>query len=235
MKDDDLHPHLHEEQLESIQLFRGKLLDLRRDRVRLPDGQECLREYVRHQGAVAVIAAARRWPTALRSPVPLSAEPRAFSNCRPARSIPAKTFWRPAGANCSKKPGYSASTWRHLGVMHPCVGYSDERIEIFLARGLQREGRTDAGQRRVPRCLSLPLAEAMAKPCAAARSPTRKRSPVCSGPRKRWRTAGDGRLAAAASVDIEEDVQAIAQSYPDSDDDLQRKIEFLAQAVAVDV
>jgi hypothetical protein len=30
-------------------------------------------------------------------------------------------------------------------------------------------------------------------------------------------------------------VQAIAQSYPDSDDDLQRKIEFLAQAVAVDV
>jgi putative two-component system response regulator len=38
-----------------------------------------------------------------------------------------------------------------------------------------------------------------------------------------------------AFVDIEEDMQAIAQSYPDSDDDLQRKIEFLAQAVAVDV
>jgi ADP-ribose pyrophosphatase len=32
------------------------LLDVRLDRVRLPDGEECQREYVRHQGAVAVIA-----------------------------------------------------------------------------------------------------------------------------------------------------------------------------------
>jgi ADP-ribose pyrophosphatase len=38
-----------------------------------------------------------------------------------------------------EETGYSAAQWRHLGVMHPCVGYSDERIEIFLARGLQRE------------------------------------------------------------------------------------------------
>ena len=29
-----------------------------------------------------------------------------------------------------------ASDWEYIGVMHPCIGYSDERIEIFAARGL---------------------------------------------------------------------------------------------------
>ena len=38
-----------------------------------------------------------------------------------------------------EETGHTAREWRHLGVMHPCVGYSDERIEIFLARGLHHE------------------------------------------------------------------------------------------------
>lgn len=37
-----------------------------------------------------------------------------------------------------------------------------------------------------------------------------------------------------AFVEIADEFQSIAQRYPDSDDDLQRKIDFLAQAVAVD-
>jgi len=28
-------------------------------------------------------------------------------------------------------------------VMHPCIGYSDERIEIFVARELQGEGQQE--------------------------------------------------------------------------------------------
>ena len=48
--------HLREVALESEQVFRGKLLDVRRDRVRLPDGHEGVREYLRHPGAVVIIA-----------------------------------------------------------------------------------------------------------------------------------------------------------------------------------
>ena len=32
--------------------------------------------------------------------------------------------------------GYTAKSWRHLTTLHPCIGYSDERIELFLAREL---------------------------------------------------------------------------------------------------
>ena len=28
-----------------------------------------------------------------------------------------------------EETGHSARDWRHLGVIHPCVGYSSERIE----------------------------------------------------------------------------------------------------------
>jgi ADP-ribose pyrophosphatase len=39
-----------------------------------------------------------------------------------------------------EETGYKAKSWRHLGTMHPCIGYSDERIEIFLAQGLAYVG-----------------------------------------------------------------------------------------------
>lgn len=35
-----------------------------------------------------------------------------------------------------EETGYSASRWDHLGAMHPCPGYSDEVIHLFLARDL---------------------------------------------------------------------------------------------------
>jgi ADP-ribose pyrophosphatase len=39
-----------------------------------------------------------------------------------------------------EETGYKARTWRHLGTMHPCIGYSDERIEMFWAQGLSYVG-----------------------------------------------------------------------------------------------
>jgi ADP-ribose pyrophosphatase len=36
-----------------------------------------------------------------------------------------------------EETGYSASEWRYLTALHPCIGYSDEIIHIYLARGLQ--------------------------------------------------------------------------------------------------
>lgn len=52
----DTYQHLDETPLDSTQVFKGKLLDVRRDRVSLPDGNEGIREYVVHPGAVVIIA-----------------------------------------------------------------------------------------------------------------------------------------------------------------------------------
>lgn len=47
--------HLKETQIQSEDLFSGKVVHLFRDIVRLPDGKEGIREYVRHIGAAAVL------------------------------------------------------------------------------------------------------------------------------------------------------------------------------------
>ena len=42
------------------QVYRGKLLDVRRDRARMPDGSFAVREYIVHPGAVLVVPVHRR-------------------------------------------------------------------------------------------------------------------------------------------------------------------------------
>src|SRR6185369_3233847 len=47
--------HLVERLLEGGQVYAGHFLDVRRDRVALPDGRTAHREYIRHPGAVMVV------------------------------------------------------------------------------------------------------------------------------------------------------------------------------------
>ena len=130
--------HLHEEELESTQLYRGRLLDVRLDRVRLPDGSEATREYVKHQGAAVVIPVldngALLFERQYRYPLR-----QVFYEFPAGKIDPGEEAFATAKRELLEETGYTAQTWRHLGVMHPCVGYSDERIEIFLANGLQQQ------------------------------------------------------------------------------------------------
>ena len=53
-----------------------------------------------------------------------------------------------------------AAEWRDLGRLHPCIGYSDERVDFFLARKLEFRGaQLDEGE--FLETLRIPLAEGM--------------------------------------------------------------------------
>lgn len=59
-----------------------------------------------------------------------------------------------------EETGYTASEWRHLATMHLAIGYSNERIEIFLATGLTRkEAKLD--DEEFLEVFTLPLASAL--------------------------------------------------------------------------
>lgn len=130
---------LEEIELDSEPVFQGGLLKVWRDRVRLPDGSESYREYVRHPGAVVVVAVLpdgqlvfeRQFRYPLR---------KAFLELPAGKIDPGEDILTCARRELREETGYEAENWRYLGVMHPCIGYSDERIEIFFAQGLSQVG-----------------------------------------------------------------------------------------------
>lgn len=130
-------PHLSETQVEGSQVFLGKLLDVRRDRVALPDGKESTREYIVHQGAAVIIPLLDNgdllFERQFRYPIG-----KALLELPAGKIDPGEAVLVTAQRELLEETGYTASTWRHVGLVHPCVGYSNERIEIFLAEGLQK-------------------------------------------------------------------------------------------------
>ena len=132
------HAHLDEIEVQGTTVFRGKLLEVHVDRVRLPDGKESAREYVMHQGAVVVSALQDNgdliFERQFRYPLR-----RAFLELPAGKIDPGEDILATARRELLEETGHSAGEWRHLGVQHPSIGYSNERIEIFLARGLRRE------------------------------------------------------------------------------------------------
>jgi 8-oxo-dGTP pyrophosphatase MutT (NUDIX family) len=57
--------------------------------------------------------------------------------------------------------GYVAAEWKRLGVIHSAIAYTDEAIDLFVARQLEHVGRKlDAGE--FLETLIVPFAEAIA-------------------------------------------------------------------------
>ena len=138
--------HLVETQLASELSFKGELLEVRSDKVRLPNGDTGRREFVVHPGAVLT--------------VPVLADGRLVLERQFRYPVRRVMLEFPAGKldageppiACAKREleeeaGYSAATWKKLGTIHPGIGYSTEFIEMYEATGLTHVGqRLDDGE-----------------------------------------------------------------------------------------
>lgn len=132
--------------LDTKLVYDGQLLKVREDSVRLPDGSTARREWVQHPGAVIIIPMLDDHTVIMERQFryPLR---RHFYEL-PAGKIergeePLATAQRELIEEC----GYAAASWRHLATLHPCVGYSDERFELYLARELSAVDRAlDEGE-----------------------------------------------------------------------------------------
>lgn len=138
--------HLREHRLESTQVYRGSFLDVRRDRVRLPDGKEAIREYIIHPGAVMVVPLLpdgrllmeRQW----RYPMG-----RAMLEFPAGKIEPGEPVLDCAIRELVEETGYRAAQWARAGLLNNAIAYSNEAIEVWFARGLVAgERQLDAGE-----------------------------------------------------------------------------------------
>lgn len=150
---------LIESTLKTEQVLDGVLLKVHRDQVRLPNGGESVREWIEHPGAAVIIALLDNgkllFERQFRYPV------RQICLELPAGKIDAgEPALDTARRELREETGYKAKTWRHLGTMHPCIGYSNEKIEIFLAHGLIYVG-SDLDEGEHLEVIELSLADAV--------------------------------------------------------------------------
>jgi ADP-ribose pyrophosphatase len=138
--------HLVETQLASEITFKGKLLEVRSDKVKLPNGGTGTREYIVHPGAVLV--------------VPVLPDGRLVLERQFRYPVRRVMLEFPAGKlddgepplACAKRElaeeaGYAAGAWKELGTIHPEIGYSTEFIELYEATDLTHVGqRLDEGE-----------------------------------------------------------------------------------------
>ena len=154
------YPHLDETSIDSTQVYRGNLLDVRLDRIRLPSGEEATREYIRHQGAAVIVPVLDNGKLVFgrQFRYPLGQALLEF----PAGKIdPGEAPENTAKRELLEETGFSSDQWRHVGVVHPCVGYSNERIEIFMARDLRRQSEQNLDHGESIDVLELHLNEAL--------------------------------------------------------------------------
>lgn len=149
-----------EKQLSSKLVYQGGFLKVYRDEVRLPDGRTALREYVKHPGAVMMVPVLDDGRVVLvrQFRYPLM---RHFIEVPAGKMEPGEAPLETAKRELREECGYTAGRWQHLITIHPCIGYSDEVIELYLARDLEHVGAAlDDGE--FLEVLEVPLDEALA-------------------------------------------------------------------------
>jgi ADP-ribose pyrophosphatase len=142
-------------------VFDGKLLKVHRDRVRLPDGSQGMREYIRHPGAVAIVPLFDDGSVLLERQFRYP-HAREFIEVPAGKLEPNEPHLETAKRELLEETGYAADEWTRLTVIHTAIAYTDEAIDIFLARKLRklREAALDAGE--FVETLVVPFAEAIA-------------------------------------------------------------------------
>ncbi len=131
---------LKEECIESTLAYDGGFIKVYKDRARLPDGSVHPREYIAHPGAVAVLAVLDSGNILLERQFRYAAQ-REFIEIPAGKIDPQEDILLCAQRELLEETGYVAAEWTHLTTAWPCIGYADERIEYFLARGLTHQGR----------------------------------------------------------------------------------------------
>lgn len=127
--------HLVETCIASTQAYSGNFLHIQSDQVRLPNGKTATREYVRHPGAVVILAMMDDGKFLLERQFryPLN---RVFIEFPAGKIDPQEDPLECAKRELREETGYTARHWQFVCTIHNAIAYTDEHLEIYLAQGL---------------------------------------------------------------------------------------------------
>lgn len=151
---------VHEEKtLSSEMIYKGAILNLRKDRVTVIGEKESYREIVEHNGGVAIAAITEDGKILLVNQFRKAAE-------QVVLEVPAGKIEKgepepltTAKRELKEETGYTATNWRWLSSFYSSIGYSTEKIHLYLATDLT-PGETEFDDNEAIELVELDLEEA---------------------------------------------------------------------------
>ncbi|RJG06356.1 NUDIX hydrolase [Noviherbaspirillum cavernae] len=127
--------HLRETQVDSIETYNGHFLKIQSDTVKLPDGKSATREYVKHPGAVVILPLFDDGSVLLERQFRYPLD-QVFIEFPAGKIDPDEDPLVCAKRELQEETGYIAADWKFVCTIHNAIAYSNEHLDIFLARGL---------------------------------------------------------------------------------------------------
>ncbi|HEY0879524.1 MAG TPA: NUDIX hydrolase [Zeimonas sp.] len=128
---------LRETTIESQVVYDGTFLQMRRDRVRLPNGRESAREFIVHPGAATMIPIFpdERILVERQFRYPVG---RTMIEMPAGKIDPGESAIQTARRELVEETGYLAREWAFLTRLHPAIGFASEVMDLFLCRDLEQ-------------------------------------------------------------------------------------------------
>lgn len=138
--------NFEEKTISSEPIYNGKIINVRKDTVQLPNGKTALRELIAHPGGVGVIAVDENKDVFMVTQYRIAAKSDMLE-------IPAgKMEYGEDPLECGSRElieetGYKAKNFIHLGEYYATPGYCEEKLNIYLAQDLEFVGQNlDEGE-----------------------------------------------------------------------------------------
>ncbi|MCE5188992.1 MAG: NUDIX hydrolase [Eubacteriales bacterium] len=135
MKQQTSYEGLFEEPVSSEEIYRGKIVHLFCDTVRLPNGKSAMREVMRHPGAVCVVPLTEDGEVIMVRQYrhPFS---RTLLEAPAGKLDPGELPEVCARRELSEETGAEAGELEFIGDFYPSVAVLDENIHLYIARNL---------------------------------------------------------------------------------------------------
>ena len=138
--------HLAEIKTEGKLVYQGSFLQVEKDTVKLPNNHLTTREYIKHPGAVVILPVLDNGNILLERQYryPLN---QVFIELPAGKIDPGEDSLVCAKRELREETGYTANDWQFLCTIHNAIAYSDEHLDIYLAKGLVAgEAQLDQGE-----------------------------------------------------------------------------------------
>lgn len=127
--------HLKETRIDGGTVYDGHFLKVQRDSVALPDGKITAREYIKHPGAVVILPLLDDGTVLMERQFRYPLD-RVFIEFPAGKIDAGEDTLACAKRELEEETGYTASQWQFVSTIHNAIAYSDEHLELYLARGL---------------------------------------------------------------------------------------------------